>query len=83
MLIQSLRLIGGATTGDSASLRELRERATTHDRHHLNIGASLYAFWKQALLATVRDFDSEIDEETERAWETILDHAIAHMIRSY
>lgn len=37
MLLKSLQLIADATTGSSIALRDIRERAETHSREHLDI----------------------------------------------
>jgi hypothetical protein len=42
MLRRSLKLSAGATEGESAALAELKERAETHDRNHLDIKPELY-----------------------------------------
>ena len=83
MLLRSLRLIAGATVGDTESLHELRERAETHDRYHLNIRPELYDLWREALIDTAKEFDPNWDTEIHSAWKTILGHAVAHMVRHY
>ena len=52
MLLRSLRLSAGATAGRPESLRELRDRAETHDRHHLNIEPRLYDLWLKSIIDT-------------------------------
>lgn len=42
MLLRSLKLVAGATAGEPKSLREIRQRAETHDRYHLNIEPEHY-----------------------------------------
>ncbi len=83
MLLKSLKLIAAATAGDQDGLRELRARAETHDRYHLNIKPELYDFWRAAIIATARDFDSEWNNDVEDAWNHILGHVIFHMIKHY
>ncbi len=79
MLLRSLQLAAGATTGDPRSLRELRDRATTHDRHHLNIEPRLYEAWLYAVVATAREWDESVED----AWCQILGYVVKHMIRRY
>ncbi len=83
MLLRSLKLAAAATAGDSEGLREITERAESHDRHHLNIKAHLYELWRTALLETARRFDKQWDTATEAAWKTILGHVIRRMIKFY
>lgn len=83
MLQRSLRLAAGATSGDPDSLREMRERAETHDRRHLNIEPRLYDDWLTSVIGAARDFDEEWNESIEEAWNTILGHAIKHMVKFY
>ena len=83
MLQRSLELCAGATAGDSEALREMRERATTHDRDHLNIAPRLYAVWLESIIDAAREFDDQWDDDVEAAWRRILGHVIHHMTRSY
>ena len=83
MLLRSLMLAAGATEGEPESLREMRERAETHDRHHLNIEPRLYDVWLDSVIATAADFDPVWNDAIEEAWRTILGHVINHMIRYY
>lgn len=83
MLLRSLRLSAGATTGDPESLREIRERAETHDRHHLDIPPRLYDIWRSCVIRTASEFDDEWDDATEQSWNTILGHVITVMVKRY
>jgi hemoglobin-like flavoprotein len=83
MLLRSLRLAAHAAAGHPEALREIRERAVTHDRHHLHIEPSLYDHWRSALIETSRQFDDQWDEDIEKAWHTILGHVINLMIKYY
>lgn len=83
MLVRSLRLAAGATAGNPESLRELRERATTHDRNHLDIAPHLYSLWLAALMETACKHDVLWNAAIEEAWEIILGHVIDHMIAHY
>ena len=83
MLLRSLELCAGVTSGDPESLREINERARTHDRDHLNIEPKLYDLWLDAIIATAREFDAKWDDSVEAAWQRILGYVIQHMIRRY
>jgi hemoglobin-like flavoprotein len=83
MLLRSLKLAAYAADGQSEGLREIRERAVSHGRHHLNIEPRLYNFWRSALIETSRQFDGQWDDDIEEAWLTILEHVISQMIKHY
>lgn len=83
MLLRSLRLAAGATAGDPESLKELRERARTHDRNHLNIEPKLYDVWLESVIKTVAEYDEEWDETVEKNWRTILGYVISYMVKRY
>ena len=83
MLLRSLTLAAGATSGEPESLREIRERAETHDRHHLNIEPRLYDIWLISVIEVAAEFDTEWNDSIEEAWNTILGHVIQHMIKYY
>ena len=83
MLVKSLLLIEAATEGKTEGLRELNERAETHDRYHLKIKPELYELWRAAVLQTASEFDPAWNDEIEKAWQHIIDFAIAYMVRRY
>lgn len=83
MLLQSLRLAAHAVGGLPEGLREIRERAVSHGRRHLNIEPRLYNYWRSALIETSRQFDDQWDDDIEEAWLTILEHVISQMIKHY
>ena len=83
MLLRSLTLAAGATAGERASLREIRERAETHDRHHLNIEPRLYEIWLDSVIGVASEFDPEWNETVEEASQTILGYVVKHMIKFY
>jgi hemoglobin-like flavoprotein len=83
MLRRSLLLCAEATAGRTEALREVNERATTHDRDHLNIEPQLYAVWIDTLIATASDFDLQWNADVEAAWRKILGHVVQQMIRRY
>ncbi|QDT08123.1 globin [Stieleria marina] len=83
MLLRSLKLAAGATSGDPSSLREIRERAETHDRHHLNIEPSMYETWMTTVIEVASEYDTAWTDEVEEAWTAILGHVITHMVKFY
>ena len=83
MLLRSLKLAAGATSGDRESLREIRERAETHNRQHLNIEPALYDLWLSCVIDVAREFDEQWNESIEDAWNAILGYVIRHMIKYY
>jgi len=83
MLRRSLELCAGATSGDPESMREINERAVTHDRDHLNIKPEFYDIWLETIIDTARIHDSQWNEAVEAAWQRILGHVVKHMLRKY
>lgn len=83
MLVKSLELAAAATSGDTDGLRELSERAKSHDRHHLDIAPKLYDLWRDTIVSTARNTDPAWDDEVEKAWNLTLDYVIKYMVRSY
>ena len=83
MLLRSLRLAALAAEGQPEGLRDIRERAVSHDRQHLDIEPRLYNFWRTALIETSRQFDDQWNDDIEEAWLTILEHVISQMIKHY
>jgi len=81
MLLESLRLIAAATSGDPEGLRELTERAETHDRNHHDIKEEHYEHWRHALIDSARTCDDQWNTPIEEAWNRILGFAIQRMIR--
>lgn len=83
MLLRSLRMAAGATAGEPESLREIKERATTHDRHHLNIEPRHYDCWVTTVIAAAEEFDPVWNEAIEAAWTATLGHVVKHMTKFY
>jgi len=83
MLLRSLKLAAGATSGDSDSLREIRERAVTHNRQHLNIEPKFYDLWLTSVIGAASEFDEEWNATIEEAWYSILGFVIQVMVRKY
>lgn len=83
MLLQSLRLSASASAGDPDSLKELRARAESHNRYHLNIKPGLYDDWLKAAIETAEVFDEAWDLDIKEAWEVILGYVVKRMIKFY
>lgn len=83
MVARSLELSAGATAGDPEALAEINERATTHDRHHLNIEPRFYDLWLDSMILTARDFDSEWNDTIEAAWRRVVGFVVQHIVRKY
>ncbi len=63
--------------------RYLRELAASHSRQHLDVGAELYDFWLDSLLATVRQCDGQFDDAVEAAWENVMMVGISYLLGHY
>jgi hemoglobin-like flavoprotein len=83
MLSQSLELCVEAITNNPLGLRELTERAESHNRNNLDIKPELYDLWLKALITVASEFDAEWTDTIEEAWRQMLGYAIKHMIKHY
>lgn len=83
MLRRSLELCAGVTAGDPESMREINQRAATHDREHLDIEPRFYDVWLKTIIFTAREHDEQWNEATELAWQSILGHVVKYMVRKY
>jgi len=63
--------------------RYLQDLAVSHSRRHLDIGAELYDFWLDSLLATVKQCDSKCDSDVEEAWENVMMIGISYLLGHY
>jgi len=83
MLLNSLRVSANATSGDREALMELKARAVSHDRDHLNISPELYHFWLDSAIATAEEFDNKWTVEVAEAWRKILGFVVDYIKRRY
>jgi hemoglobin-like flavoprotein len=79
----SLRMMVLVSVGGDAGDLYLEYIARRHDRHHLNIEPELYGLWLEALIATVRECDTEFDLSIEKAWRSVLGYGIEYMTSHY
>lgn len=63
--------------------RYLQELATSHSKQHLDIGAELYDFWLDGLLATVKQFDEKWNSAVEDTWENVMMVGIPYLVGHY
>jgi hemoglobin-like flavoprotein len=61
----------------------LGDIAARHGAGALAIGAHLYDFWLDALLATVKECDPEFSPEVEKAWEDVMMVGIRFLCANY
>lgn len=71
------------TDGEGGPEKHLNELAERHSRHQLDIGAELYDYWLDSLLATVKEFDNECSSEVTDAWERVMDVGIRYLLSRY
>lgn len=78
MLARSLtEIIEFSETGVASDY--LRQVAQRHSRDERDVGPELYRTWLDCLVATMRDFQPEADDETELAWRVVLTPGVAYM----
>jgi hemoglobin-like flavoprotein len=61
----------------------LADVAARHGSGQLAIGASLYDFWLDSLLETVKECDPEWNLEVDHAWEEVMMVGIHYLCQSY
>jgi hemoglobin-like flavoprotein len=61
----------------------LSDVAARHGSGQLEIGASLYDFWLDSLLETVKACDPEWSLEVDHAWEAVMMVGIHYLCQSY
>jgi hemoglobin-like flavoprotein len=61
----------------------LSDVARRHGSGQLAIGASLYDFWLDSLLETVRECDPEWSLEVDHAWEAVMMVGIHYLCQNY
>jgi hypothetical protein len=61
----------------------LADVAARHGSGQLAIGASLYDFWLDSLLETVKECDPEWNLEVDHAWEAVMMVGIHYLCQSY
>ena len=72
-----------AENEDKGPDKYLRDLADSHSRPHLDIGAELYDFWLDSLLAAVKQCDGQFDPQVEEAWETVMMVGISYLLGHY
>jgi hemoglobin-like flavoprotein len=76
-------MLSAVSDGAGGPERHLKELAERHSRHDLNIGAEMYDYWLDSLLATVKEIDPEYGEEVRDAWERVMLIGIEYMLSRY
>ncbi len=61
----------------------LRQVAHRHSRDERDVAPELYGQWLDSLIATLREFQPECDDETELAWRVVLAPGISYMQYRY
>jgi hemoglobin-like flavoprotein len=72
-----------AGDGEDGPERHLKGLAISHSREQLGVGAELYDYWLDSLLAAVREFDDAWDHEVEDAWEQVMGVGIQYLLSHY
>ena len=72
-----------AGDGEFGAERYLNSLAKSHSRSELDVGAELYDYWLDGLLATVRECDKHWDHDVEAAWEKVMGVGIQYLVSHY
>lgn len=62
---------------------QMSRLAHVHSRQGQDIAAGLYTLWLDALMATVRELDSDFDAQVELSWRLTLAPGITYLIAGY
>jgi hemoglobin-like flavoprotein len=76
-------MLKAARDGREAMEQYLGPLAEQHSSRQLDIGAELYDEWLDSLLAAVREFDPQYNDEIRDAWEEAMMIGIAFMLSRY
>lgn len=58
--------------GSAVAKGTVQDLGESHSHKNLDIAPELYALWLRALLKTVKKYDANYTQETERAWNTAM-----------
>ncbi|SFR47519.1 hypothetical protein SAMN05216203_0629 [Marinobacter daqiaonensis] len=61
----------------------LVEIGHSHSARRYNVIPALYDFWLESLIATIRQFDSQCDDDVELAWRLVLSPGITYLKFKY
>jgi hemoglobin-like flavoprotein len=80
----SLHMMVLAVKDEREGLGErLRDLADYHSSRQLNIGAEMYDYWLDSLLAAVKEMDPEYSQAVHDAWERVMLIGIEYMLSRY
>lgn len=71
------------TEGNKVGTQGLDRIGQSHSRKHLNIDPSLYQFWIESLIKTVKECDPQCDAKLEGEWRQALKAGAAHISGRY
>lgn len=86
---QKAALRGGLTMilmhsqGNSVGTKALDKIADSHSKKKLNISPTLYPFWVNSLIQTIREFDSELTPALEAEWRKVLEAGANYIAAGY
>lgn len=70
-------------TGKLAAEGVLKRIQQSHSRSRLNVEPGLYPLWINSLLKAIEETDPKFTPELRKAWNHILDNAVAYIISGY
>lgn len=83
LLRQSITFIIMFYTGSSMADNVVRDLGQSHSRKQLDIDPSLYTFWIESLVQTIKKSDPKFTPELEAAWRKVLDRGVNAMKSAY
>lgn len=83
-LLASLHLILLAAEDEKKGPpRYLKDLAELHSAKNLDVRPEFYDLWRESLLETVKEYDSQCDPEVRGAWEKVLEVGISYLVSHY
>lgn len=83
LLKQGLTMIIMFASNSPIAKSAIERLTLTHDHNHLNIDPSMYTYWVNSLMQSVKLHDKKYTPELEKEWRDVVALGINHMKSGY
>lgn len=83
LLRSGITMVVMHSQGNSFGTRSLDKIAESHSKKKLNINPSLYPFWVNSLIQTIRECDPEFTPTIEAEWRKTLEAGATYIAAGY